>query len=356
MASHVIGIIATVDFAFKLMLGSPEHTKITIHFLNAILGESTRITHVTILKPILGKDFDDDKLSVLDILAEDEHGRKFNIEMQTSVLPELPQRLTYYLSAVYSSQLTEGVGYSSLHQAISICVLTKSMFPNDPRLHFDFRLRDSSGLILTNDLQIHLLELPKLSLTQENVFHATPIERWAYFLRNADRLSRDDVTRLFPDPEIAEAAGVLEMISKSPEERRLYDMRLKFQRDEATRIESEQRTKREFESARAELDAATRELETAQRKLEAAQRDTEAAQRETEAARAELEAARTKALREGEGKGEKRGVLLGRIGLLRELLGDSQPAISEIAAFGDEQLAELVEQLQSQLRNRSSSN
>jgi len=39
MARNAIGIIATVDFAFKLMLGSPEHTRITVHFLNAILGD-----------------------------------------------------------------------------------------------------------------------------------------------------------------------------------------------------------------------------------------------------------------------------------------------------------------------------
>ena len=236
MASEVIGIIPTVDFAFKRMLGSPDHTKITIHFLNAVLGDSPKITAVTILNPILDKDFDDDKVSVLDILAEDEHGRKFNIEMQTSVLSELPQRLTYYLSALYSKQLTQGLDYSTLRQAVSICVLTKSMFPEDPNLHLDFQMRDQSGLILTNDLQIHLLQLPKLRLTEDNIAQASSIERWAYFLLNADRLSRDDVSRIFPDQEFGEAAGVLEMISRSPEEHRVYDMRLKFQRDEATRL------------------------------------------------------------------------------------------------------------------------
>ncbi|MCA9063056.1 MAG: PD-(D/E)XK nuclease family transposase [Planctomycetaceae bacterium] len=42
-----LGICPTVDFAFKLMLGSPEHTKITIHFLNAVLEGQQRITEVT---------------------------------------------------------------------------------------------------------------------------------------------------------------------------------------------------------------------------------------------------------------------------------------------------------------------
>ena len=51
-----IGISPTVDFAFKLMLGSPEHSGVTIHFLNAILNDQPKITHVEILNPFLGKD------------------------------------------------------------------------------------------------------------------------------------------------------------------------------------------------------------------------------------------------------------------------------------------------------------
>ncbi len=90
----VIGISPLVDFAFKLMLGSPQHSGVTIHFLNSILADQPKITHVKILNPFLGKESADDKLSVLDILATDEHGRFLNIEMQTSLSTGLSQRLT----------------------------------------------------------------------------------------------------------------------------------------------------------------------------------------------------------------------------------------------------------------------
>ena len=88
-----IGIDPTVDFAFKRLLGSPEHSRITVHFLNAVLGGSPRITDVTILNPFLEKDFEQDKLSVLDVLATDEHGRRLNVEMQTSLPTGIQQRL-----------------------------------------------------------------------------------------------------------------------------------------------------------------------------------------------------------------------------------------------------------------------
>ena len=77
-----IGIDPTVDYAFKLLLGSPEHPAITLHFLNAILGDEMQITDVEIINPILGKADDVDKLSILDVAAKDSTGRLYDIEMQ----------------------------------------------------------------------------------------------------------------------------------------------------------------------------------------------------------------------------------------------------------------------------------
>jgi predicted transposase/invertase (TIGR01784 family) len=103
-----IGISPLVDFAFKLMLGSPEHTGVTIHFLNSILVDQPGITHVQILNPIAEKAYEDDELSVLDILATDEHGRLLNIEMQTSLPAGMSQRLTYYASCLYVCRSVDG--------------------------------------------------------------------------------------------------------------------------------------------------------------------------------------------------------------------------------------------------------
>ena len=154
------GIDPTVDFAFKRLLGSPEHSRITVHFLNAVLGVSPRITEVTILNPFLEKDFEEDILSVLDVLATDEQGRRLNVEMQTSLPVGIQQRLAYYTACLYVEQLTEGQDYPALRPAISICVLDAVMFPGSSDLHLDFRLRDDRhGETLTHDLQIHTIEL-----------------------------------------------------------------------------------------------------------------------------------------------------------------------------------------------------
>lgn len=113
----------TVDFAFKLMLGHPEHTSSTIHFLRAVLG--INITQVEILNPILEQEIEEDKLAILDIRAVDDHGRQFNIEMQTSLTAGLVKRLVFYAGSLFVRQLGAGESYLDLRPAISICVWTK---------------------------------------------------------------------------------------------------------------------------------------------------------------------------------------------------------------------------------------
>ena len=170
------------------------------------------------------------------------------------------------------------------------------MFPQVPGLHLDFRLREKTGSILTDDLQIHLLELSKLRLRAENVYNSSPAERWAYFLKNAEQLNQDEIRHLFPDEEIIEAAGVLEMISQTPEQRLLYNARLKFQRDEEAKV--------------------------------------------------------LKARQEGEAKGRQEGFLAGRIVTLQELLGVDPSTREELAIYDEAQLNAMEDQLQHQLRAR----
>jgi predicted transposase/invertase (TIGR01784 family) len=305
----IIGISPTVDFAFKLMLGSPEHVRVTIHFLNAILGGTRTITRVEIRNPYVGKNYQNDKWIVLDILATDNFGRQLNIEIQTSVPAGLRQRLAFYDARLYVDQMKEGEQYHELRPAIVICVLTKPLFPDQTQLHSDFRLRDEAGNVFSDDLQIHTLELTKLNVTRENLVNATPAERWAYFLRYAETMTEAEIRELFPEPEFVEAAGVLEMINKTPEQLHEYRSRLKLQLDETARLEY----------ARDE-------------------------------GRQEGEAT---GLQKGRQEGRQEGEILGRIAILQELLGFSQPTREELSGYDLSQLMALAKQLQQQLSHRN---
>jgi predicted transposase/invertase (TIGR01784 family) len=236
-AIMAIGIDPTNDYAFKRMFGDNAHSSITRHFLNSVLDPKPRIAQVDIRNPVLDKEHEDDKLALLDILARDENGRQFNIEMQTTLPLGLSQRLAYYASTLYASQLKEGMNYTDLRPAASICVLRRSLFPQIEQIHFDFRLRQADGLLLTDDLQIHLVELAKSRATRDNLKEVGPIEIWAYFMRNVEGLDLKDVKSLFTDPVFHEAAEVLQMIARTPDEREIYLSHRKAEMDAAANLQ-----------------------------------------------------------------------------------------------------------------------
>ena len=295
-----IGIDPLVDFAAKRLLGSPEHSRITLHFLNSVLRFTNRILEVTILNPINMKEFEVDKLSILDIRAMDSVGRRYNIEVQTTRPLGLPKRLTYYAAKQLVEQLGEGDHYADLNPSISICLLDAIMFPVEPELHQAFALRTASGLSLTDCLQVHVIELPKYVIPSDNEPITDPVDQWLYFFREAPRLTAAELARRLSDPVFAEATGVLEMIARTPAERQAYEDRLKAERDEWARTEQ--------------------------------------------------------ARREGKAEGKIEGKIEERVRvvkMLRDLVGDTEPADESLHELSLDELASIETEFQRRLRERT---
>ncbi len=304
-----LGIDPRVDFACKLMLGSPEHPAVTIHFLNAMMRPIVPLVEVEILNPLVGKDRSEDKVVVLDVLARDSLGRLFNIEMQTRLPLSFPSRLLYYNCKNYSRQMREGDGYEELRPAISICLLDRRMFQQkseSARWHHSFRLRcdQNADLILTSDLEFHIFELPKYRPSGDNIGELPADEKWLYLFKHAAETSPETLADLLRDPAYREALGILQMISKSPEDFQYYEDRLKFLRDERG-------------------------------KLLAAEQDGE-----------------QRGLVKGREEGREEGKLAGKIQTLQELLGDTITSDDELLSRDRDTLRTELASLQARLRRR----
>jgi predicted transposase/invertase (TIGR01784 family) len=91
-------------------------------FLNAILEESldAPITLLQLDDPHLHKSYEDDKLSILDLLATLDNGTQVNIEIQLRNTHDMVKRSLYYWSKLYTSQMQEGMPYRSLRKTITI--------------------------------------------------------------------------------------------------------------------------------------------------------------------------------------------------------------------------------------------
>jgi predicted transposase/invertase (TIGR01784 family) len=120
----------TIDCVFKAILGSNENKPLLINFLNAILGleKGQAIKDVVILNPYNEKEFQDDKLSIIDIKATDETGAFHQIDVQISIYRWLAERMLFNWASIYHAQLTSGQDYTQLKPTTSIWLLEDALF------------------------------------------------------------------------------------------------------------------------------------------------------------------------------------------------------------------------------------
>ncbi|WP_310829712.1 Rpn family recombination-promoting nuclease/putative transposase [Paenibacillus pedocola] len=228
-----------VDFVFKRIFASESNKDVLLAFLNRVLLDAgdPPLQEVVLLNPYTDKDDPLDKLSIFDIWAKTVDGRLINIEMQLFNRYDMEKRTLYYWSKRYSSQLQTGGKYTELKKCITINILNYSVLPNE-HTHSVFHLREgSSGATLTDDIEIHFLELPKLNTT------AVPGEEglvnWLLFLKGNDN-SNWEVLRM-NEPALRKAMETLEFLSQDSEARRKYEDRQKFLHDEASQRDGAQR-------------------------------------------------------------------------------------------------------------------
>ncbi|WP_341278568.1 Rpn family recombination-promoting nuclease/putative transposase [Paenibacillus sp. FSL H8-0537] len=223
------------DFVFKRIFGSEENKDVLLAFLNRTFAESNEppLTEIVLLNPYTDKDAPLDKQSIFDIWAKTSEGKLINIEMQLFNKYDIEKRTLFYWSKRYSSQLQEGNTYKELKKCVTINILNYSFLSND-RYHNVFHLReDHTGLALTDDIEVHFMELSKLN--DQLLPHEGGLINWLLFLKGADK-SNWEVLKM-NEPTLGKAMDTLEFLSQDGEARRLYEERQKFLHDEASMIE-----------------------------------------------------------------------------------------------------------------------
>ena len=227
-----IGIRPLNDFAYKKTFGSPENRLVLISLLNAILDLKSPIVDVTIENPYNLQDFQNDKLSILDIKAVDQKGAIYDIEMQISNFSGLIKRFVFYGCEVYAGQLRAGDDYSQLKPVFSICLLNGILWSNSKRVHHAFRLSDrDSGRVLHDTLEIHTLELGWYNLRESDLASASMLDCWLYWLLHAHEYEADALMVLFPQEAIRKATQTITRIAEVTEDKSMYDAREKAIRD-----------------------------------------------------------------------------------------------------------------------------
>ena len=206
--------------------------RILIHLVDSVLKPPPehRLSFVELLNPFNPKEAFDDKLSILDIKVRDESGRQFNVEMQMLLNSYFPSRIVYYLAKFHQQQLHQGEDYSVLKPTIAIIFTNEILFPQVPDYHLKFRLLEEQHRFpFAIDLEIHTLELPKFKKRVAEL--ADDLDKWLYFLTNAEKIDLEALPENLNHPLIRQALEELRMLMQSDIERERYEARRKAQLD-----------------------------------------------------------------------------------------------------------------------------
>ncbi|MCB9763305.1 MAG: Rpn family recombination-promoting nuclease/putative transposase [Alphaproteobacteria bacterium] len=256
-----------VDMVFKALFGSEANRNLLIAFLNDILALEVPVTSVQLLKPETPGRARDDKAVIVDVKARDQRGRIFQVEIQLVLEPALAERMLYGWSVIYSRQLRKGDAYADLNPVIAIWLVDAALFPHAQGWHHVFQAADRhTGLLLSDQMAIHVLELPKWRRAGGPL--AGP-DRWMYFLNEAGGWTT--LPNELEDPEMKQAMDTLGQISDEEREYWAYFDRIENER----LILSRERYRREQDEALREQESQLREQETQLREQETQLREQE---------------------------------------------------------------------------------
>jgi len=234
-----LGIRPINDFAFKRTFGTPENKLALISLLNAILDTKPPIADVTIENPYNLQDFAEDKLSILDVKAIDQSGSVYDIEMQLSIFEGLIQRIVFYGCELYAGQLRAGSKYTTLRPACSICLIDGTLWMDASQVHHAFRLTDAkSGRVLRGTLEVHMLELARYNVMEDQLPTASMLDCWLYWFLHAHEYEAEELLKLFPQPAIRQATEAIARIAQITEDKTMYDARERARRDQETALDS----------------------------------------------------------------------------------------------------------------------
>ena len=223
-------ITAKSDVFFRYLFGMPENEDLLVDFINAVFRDSggKTIRSAMVVNPFNLKESFEEKETILDIKAISDDGRFLNIELQVVGNESYRKRIAYYIAKLHSSQLTTGDEYDKIAQTVAIHIVDFELEKGDKNIHNCYHLysENNKKLCLTDDLEVHVLELPKL---RNNAKIDKRLFGWLEFFEEEEEGKNMD-TVIEKNPKLTRAQELFKRFTENEELNR-YEARVKYERD-----------------------------------------------------------------------------------------------------------------------------
>lgn len=225
------------DFVFKLLFGDEKNKDLLIELLNAILKiPHDELEEIELINTELLREFAEDRKGILDVRAKTKNGEHIDIEIQVLYTQYMAERTLFYWSKMYNGQIKSGDTYDKLEKCITINIVDFNCIEIN-KLHTSFHItEDETNQKLTDVLEIHYLELPKLFDDRVPKDEDEPIVQWMMFLQARNKEAFKMLAE--KNEKIKKAYNILEVISKDDKARATYESREAELHDQMTRLKS----------------------------------------------------------------------------------------------------------------------
>ena len=220
----------TNDYVFRRIFGQKGNEDITRGFLIAV----TKVEYNNIDledTPILERDLIEDKMGILDVKVV--ASKENNIEMQVTKSEYIAERILWYWSKLYAWSIEKGEGYNSTKKAICILIADFKLekLKEIEKYHTKWNIREEEykNIILTDRLELHIIELEKLERRNNKSKEEEELLNWCKFIKFPEKVEESIIMK---NEEIKKAKEQLDKISQDKKERRLAELREKAIKDE----------------------------------------------------------------------------------------------------------------------------
>ena len=214
-----------IDYVFKRISGKVGNEEITTALIQAIT--KIKISNLELdNSTILEGDLIDDKIGILDIKGKIDNNISCNIEMQVLDRKNVEKRIMFYWSKQYTTNINRGQDYNKLEKTICILIVDYELkkLEKVPKYitKWNIREEDYGKIILTDVLELYIIELPKFTRYSGEEKYAE-LDEWIKFIKDPEVIDMENTNK-----EVKKAKEVLEEISQDEHERYLTELRQKY--------------------------------------------------------------------------------------------------------------------------------
>ena len=117
--------------------------------------------------PILRREFKDDKLGILDILAKINGTDNCNIELQIVDRANIIERMLYYWGRLYTRGIQAGEDYADLARTVVVLITEFDVLPEkDLEIHTSWKIIEEKHrkIILIDKFEFHIIIMSKIDV------------------------------------------------------------------------------------------------------------------------------------------------------------------------------------------------